>query len=154
MLPNEAADATVLRDGLKGAIGSLVSHCGTLNGDIVDVGDHVLGNLWLKDVHHVIMEDGDCISPTHWEFGETKGTVWCLESGVVAGCFGESTFVVSNIQVEHSSAGTTCKLLSNLFGEGSDTGMLDHDSVEGLKTMDWANGISFFLCYTEPVRAV
>ena len=83
-----------------------------------------------------------------------KGTVWHLESGVVTGCFGESAFVVSDIQVKHSSTGTTCKLLGNLFGEGSDTGMLDRDSVEGLETMDWANGISFFLHYAEPARAV
>ena len=27
-------------------------------------------------------------------------------------------------------------------------------SVEGFKTLDWANGISFFLCITEPARAV
>ena len=58
MLPNEAVDATVLKDGLKGAIGSLVSHCRTMHGDIIDVGDCVLGNLQLKDVHHIIMEDG------------------------------------------------------------------------------------------------
>ena len=97
MLPNEVADATVIWDGLEGAVGGLVSHCGTTNGDVVDVGDHVLENLWLKDVHHVVMEDGDCISPTHQEFGETKGAIWCLESGVVAGCFGESTFIISDI---------------------------------------------------------
>ena len=48
----------------------------------------------------------------------------------------------------------TCKLLSNLFGEGSDAGMLDHDGIEGFKTMDWANGIGFFLHYTEPARVV
>ena len=69
MLPDKAADAAVLQDGLKGAISSLVSRCGTTNGDIVDVGDHVLGNLWSKDVRHVVVEDGDCISPTHRKFG-------------------------------------------------------------------------------------
>ena len=63
-------------------------------------------------------------------------------------------FVVSDIQVKHSSAGTTCELLGYLFGEGSDAGMLDCDSVERFETMDCANGVSFFLCYTEPVRAV
>ena len=154
MLPNEAADATVLQDGLKGAVSGLVSRCGTMNGDVVDVGDHVLGNFWLKDVRHIIMEDGDCVSPAHREFGETKGAIWCLESGVVAGCFGESVFIVSDIQVEHSSTGMTCKLLDNLFGEGSDAQMLDRDGVEGFKTMDWANGIGFFLRYAEPARAV
>ena len=60
MLPNEAVDATVLQDGLEGAIGTLVSRCGTTNRDVVDVGDCVLGNLWLKDVHYIVMEYGDC----------------------------------------------------------------------------------------------
>ena len=58
-------DAAVLWDGLEGAVGGLVSCCGTANGDIVDVGDCVLGNLWLKDVCHVVVEDGDSVSPTH-----------------------------------------------------------------------------------------
>ena len=102
MLPDEAANAAVLRDRLEGAIGGLVSGCGTSDGDIINVGDRVLGNLRLKDVCYVIMEDGDHISPTHREFGETEGAVWCLESGVVVGCFGEGVFVVSNVQVEHS----------------------------------------------------
>ena len=107
MLPDEAANASVFRNCFEGAIGGLVSHRGTSDGDVVDVGDRVLGNLRLKDVRHVIVEDGDSVSPTHREFGETEGAVWCLESGVVAGCFGESVFVVSNVQVEHSTAGTT-----------------------------------------------
>ena len=131
ILPNKMADAAVLQDGLKGAISSLVSHCRIMNGDVVDVGDRVLGNLQLKDVHHVVMEDGDCISPTHQEFGETKGAIWHLESGVIAGCFGKCTFIISNIQVEHSPTGLTCKLLSDLFSEGSDAGMLDRDGIEG-----------------------
>ena len=65
MLPDEAANATVFRDCFKGAIGGLVSRCGTSDGDIVDVGDCVLGNLRLKDVCHVVMEDGNRVSPTH-----------------------------------------------------------------------------------------
>ena len=124
------------------------------NGDIVDVGDHVLGNLQLKDVHYIIVEDGDSISPTHWKFGEMQGAIWGLESGVAAGCLGESAFVVSNIQVEHSSAGMTCELLGDLFGEGSDAGVLDCDGVERFETVDGTNGIGFFLCYTEPVRVI
>ena len=120
MLPDEVADTAVLQDCLEGAVSGLVSRCGTTNGDIIDVGDHVLRNLWLKDVHHIVVEDGDSVSPTHREFGETEGAVWCLESGVVVRCFGESTFIVSNIQVKHSSAGMTCELLSYLFGERCD----------------------------------
>ena len=154
MFPNKVADATVLWDCLKGAIGGLVSCCGTANGDVVDVGDCVLRNLWLKDVHHVLMEDGDSASPTHQECGEMKGAVWCLKSGVVTGCFSESTFIISNIQVKHSSAGMTCKLLSNLFGEWSDARVLDRDGVERLETVDGMNGVGFFLWYAEPVRAV
>ena len=154
MLPDEATNATVLRNCFGGAVGGLVSCWGTSDGDIVDVGDGVLGNLQLKDVRHIVMEGGDHVSPTHWEFGEMEGAVWGLESGVVMGRFGESACVVSNIQVKHSSAGMTCELLGNLFGEGSDTGMLDCDGVEGLETMDWVNGVGFFLCYAEPARAV
>ena len=100
------------------------------------------------------MEDGDSISPTHREFGEMEGAVWHLESGVVAGCFSESVFVVSDIQVEHSSAGPTCELLGNLYSEGSDAGMLDRDGVEWFETVDGTNGIGFLLCYAEPARAV
>ena len=74
---------------------------------------------------------------------------WCSHE-----MFGKCTLVVSDIQVEHSSAGTTCELLSDLFSEGSDTGMLDGDSIEGFETMDRANGIGFFLCYAEPARVV
>ena len=85
MLPDEVTNATVLQDGLEGAIGGLVSHCGTSDGDVVDVGDHVLGNLWLKDVHYIVVEYGDSVSPTHQQFGEMEGAVWCLKSGVVAG---------------------------------------------------------------------
>ena len=48
----------------------------------------------------------------------------------------------------------TCKLLGNLFGEGSDAGMLDGDGVEGFEAVDWANGVGFFLCYAEPARVV
>ena len=84
MLPDEAANSAVLRDGLEGAVGGLVSRGGTSDGDIVDVGDRVLGNLWLKDVRYIVVEDGDSISPTHWEFGETEGTVRGLESSVVS----------------------------------------------------------------------
>ena len=105
-------------------------------------------------MHHIVVEDGDSISPTHWEFGETEGAVWCLESGVVTRCFSESAFVVSDIQVEHPATSTTCELLSDLFGEGSDAGMLDCNGVEWFETMDWANGVSFFLCYMELARAV
>ena len=94
------------------------------------------------------------ISPTHWQFGEMEGTVWCLESGVVTGCFGESMFVISDIQVEHSSTGMTCELLGDLFGEGGDTGVLDCDGVEGFETVDGTNGVGFFLRYAEPARAV
>ena len=90
MLPDELVDPTVLWDCLKGAIGGLVSRCGTTNGDVIDVGDRVLRNFRLKDVHHVVVEDGDSISPTHREFGQMKHAIWCLESGVVMGCFGES----------------------------------------------------------------
>ena len=151
MLPNKAADAAVLWDGLKGTIGGLVSCCRTTDGDIVDIGNCVLGNLQLKDVHYVIVEDGDSISPTHGEFGEMKGAVWHLESGVVTRCFGKQVFAVSNIQVEHSSTGMTCKLLGDLFGEGRDARMLDGDSVKGFKTVDRVNGISFFLHDAEPV---
>ena len=147
MLPDKVTNAAVLWDCFEGAVGGLVSRYGTMNGDIVNVGDCVLGNLWLKDVHHVVMEDGDSVSPTHWEFGETKGAIWCLESGVVMRCLGEHAFIISNIQVKHSSAGMTCKLLGGLFGEGSDAGMLDRDGIEGFGTVDGTNGISFFLCY-------
>ena len=136
VLPDEVVDSAVFWDCFEGAIGGLVSRCGTSNGDIVDVGDRVLGNLRLKDVRHVVVENGDSISPTHQQFGETEGSVWCLKSGVIAGCFSESTFVVSNIQVEHSTAGMTCELLSDLFGEGSDAGMLDCDGIEWFKAVD------------------
>ena len=85
MLPDEVADTAVLRDGLKLAIGGLVSCCGTSDGDIIDVGDRVLGNLWLKDVHYIVVEYGDSVSPAHQQFGEMEGAVWCLKSGVVAG---------------------------------------------------------------------
>ena len=154
VLPDEAADPAVLWDCLEGAIGGLVSRCRTSDGDIIDVGDRVMGNLQLKDVHHIIVEDGNSVSPTHREFGEMEGAIWGLESGVVTGCFGESVFVVSNVQVEHSSTGMTCELLGDLFGEGSDTGVLDCDGVERFETVDGMNGISFFLCYTEPARVI
>ena len=65
VLPDKVADTAVLWDCLEGAVGGLVSHCGTSDGDVINVGDHVLGNLQLKDVRHVVVEDGDCVSPTH-----------------------------------------------------------------------------------------
>ena len=95
MLPDQATNAAVLQNCFEHAVRGLVSHCGTSDGDVINVGDGVLGNLWLKDVRYVIVEDGDSISPTHREFGEMKGTIWCLEGGVVMRCFGESAFVVS-----------------------------------------------------------
>ena len=84
MFPDKAVDTAVLRDCLEGAISGLVSGCRTSDGDIVDVGNHVLGNLRLKDVRYIVVEDGDSISPTHWELGETESTIRGLESGVVA----------------------------------------------------------------------
>ena len=83
-----------------------------------------------------------------------ESALWGLESGVVARCFGKSVFIASNIQVEHSSTGMTCEQLGDLFGEGSDTGMLDHDGIEWFKAVDWTNGVGFLLCYAEPARAV
>ena len=59
-----------------------------------------------------------------------------------------------HVQVEHSSAGTTCELLSDLFGEGGDAGVLDCDGIEGFETVDGTNGVGFFLRYAEPARAV
>ena len=85
MLPDEVANAAVFRDCFEGAVGGLVSRCRTSDGDIINVEDHVLGNLQLKDVCHIVVEDGDRISPTHWEFGEMEGAIWCLESGIVTG---------------------------------------------------------------------
>ena len=78
MLPDEAVNATVFRDCFESAVGGLVSGCGTSDGDVIDVGDRVLGNLQLKDVRYVVVEDGDRVSPTHREFGETEGAygVW------------------------------------------------------------------------------
>ena len=125
-----------------------------MNGYVVNVGDCVLGNLWLKDVHHIVVEDGDCVSPTHQEFGEPEHSIWCLKGGVVTRCFGEHTFIIADIQVEHSSAGMTYKLLGDLFSKGGDAGVLDSNCIEGLETVDWVNCISFILCYTEPARAV
>ena len=154
MLPDEAANAAVFRDCFEGVVGGLVSCCRTSDGDVIDVWVSVLGNLWLKDVRYIVVEDGDSVSPTHREFGETEGAVWCLESGVVTGCFGESVFVISDVQVEHSAAGTTCELLGDLFGEGSDAGMLGRDGIEWFKAVDGTNGIGFFPCYAEPARAV
>ena len=117
VLPDEVVNAAILQDGFEGAIGGLVCRCRATNGDIVDIGDHVLGNLQLKDVHYIVMENGDCISPTHRELGETECDIRCLKGGVVMRCFGKHAFVVANIQVKHSSTGTTCKLLSDLLGE-------------------------------------
>ena len=85
MLPDEAMNAAVLQDCLEGAIRGLVSCCGPSDGDIIDVGDCVLWNLQLKDMCHIFMEDGDSTSPTHREFGEMEGAIWCLESGIVTG---------------------------------------------------------------------
>ena len=86
---------------------------------IINIGDHVLGNLWLKNMCYIIVENGDCVSPTHQEFGEMECAIWCLKGGVVVRCFSECTFVIADIQIKHSSAGTICELLSNLFGEWS-----------------------------------
>ena len=47
VLPDETVDATILQDHFEGAIGGLVSHCRTVIGYVVNVGDCVLGNLWL-----------------------------------------------------------------------------------------------------------
>ena len=150
MLPDEAVDAAILQDGFKGAIRGLVCHCGAANGYIINVGYGVLWNLWLKDVCYIVMEDGDCISPTHWEFGEMECTVRCLKGGVVVRCLSEHVFVVADIKVKHSSTSTTCELLSDLFGERGDAGVLDCNCVEGFEGVDQENHIGFFLCYPEP----
>ena len=154
VLPDEAADAAILWDCFEGAIRGLVSHCRTVNGYIVNVGDRVLANLQLKDVHHVIVEDGDSVSPTHQEFGETECAIQCLKGGVFVRCFGEHVFIVANIQVEHSSIGMTCELLGDLFGEGGDARVLDSNCVKGFEAVDQANCISFFFRNAEPVWAV
>ena len=125
-----------------------------MDGYIIDIGDCVLGNLQLKDVCYIIMENGDCASPTHWKFGEMEHAIWCLKGGVVARCFGEHTFIIAAIQVEHSSTCMTCELLGDLFGEGGEAGVLDSNCVKGFEAVDWANHISFFLCDTEPVQVV
>ena len=82
---------------LKVPIRGLVCCCRTVNGYVVNIGYGVLGNLRLKDVHRVVVEYGDCISPTHWEFGETERAIWCLEGNVVTRCFSEHVFIVANI---------------------------------------------------------
>ena len=154
MLPDEAVDTTILWDGFDGAIGGLVCRGGAVNGHIVDIGYGVLGNLWLKDVCYVVMENGDCVSPTHREFGETECTIWCLKGGVVVRCFGEHMFIIADIQVKHSSTDLTCELLGDLFSERSDARVLDCDCIEGFEAVDQMKGFSFFFCYAEPVRVV
>ena len=154
VLPDEVVDPDILQDGFEGAIGGLVCHGRATNGHIVDIGYGVLGNLQLKDVCHIIVEDGYSVGPTHQEFGQMEHTIWCSKGGVVVRCFSKCAFVVADKKVKHSSASTTCELLSNLFRERSDAGVLDHDGVEGFETVDWVNGIGFFLHYAEPARVV
>ena len=151
MLPDKVADAAVLQDGFEGTVGGLVHGCGAKNGHIINVWYSILGNVWLKDMCNIIVEYGYCICPTHWEFGQTECAIQCLNHGVVARGFSECMLIVAYIQVEHPSTGTTCKLLSNLFSEWSDTGMLDCDAIEGFEAMDWVKGFSLFLGYAEPV---
>lgn len=146
MLPDEVENAAVLQDGFEGTIGGLVHGHRAANGHIVDVWYSILGNFWLKDMQNVIMEYRYCMGPTHWEFGQTECTIWCSHERFqrVHACH-------SQIQVEHPSAGATCELLLNLFREWSDIRILDCDSVEGFKAMDWVKGFSLFLGYPEPV---
>ena len=44
MLPNEVVSPAVLQDGFEGAIGGLVSCCGTMGGYIINIGynEHTL----------------------------------------------------------------------------------------------------------------
>ena len=65
MFPDEAVDAAVLQDCLKGAILAPVHSHRATDRDIVYVGNGELGNLWLKDMCDVIMEYQNSVGPAH-----------------------------------------------------------------------------------------
>ena len=77
-----------------------------------------------------------------------------MKGSVITRCFSEGAFIVAYVEVKHSSAGTTCELLGNLFGEWGNTRVLDGDGIERFEAVDWAKGFSFFLGYTEPAQTV
>ena len=65
MLPDEVEDAIVLRDCPEGATLALIHSHGAVDGHIIDVGNGELGNLQLKDMCDIVMENQNSVGPTH-----------------------------------------------------------------------------------------
>ena len=84
MLPDEAADTAVLWDCLEGAVLALIHSCGVADVHVVDVGNGELGNLWLKNMSNVIVENWNSIGPTHGQLHMVEHAIQRLECHIVA----------------------------------------------------------------------
>ena len=100
---------------LEAAVWEFISGRWATNWDIVDKRNGGVWDFWLEDVGNVVMEDWDRICPSHGQSDKSVGAKQCLEGGEVVGRFGESSFIVADIEVQNAAASVSCKLFSDLI---------------------------------------
>ena len=81
VLPDEAANAWVVRDAFFGAIGQHISLCRTADQDIVNVGNSCIGNFGLKNISDIVMEYRNGVRSPHQESDESERAKRGLEGG-------------------------------------------------------------------------
>ena len=110
MFPDEAANARIFGNCFVRSIGLDISCRRTFEGNIVDIRNRDMRDFRLQDESDVVVEDRDGVGPTHREGDEALCSERCLECGVVSRAFGDWSFVISDIEVEHSSASASGEL--------------------------------------------
>jgi hypothetical protein len=69
VLPDEAADTSILRDGLIGAVEALVADNWTFYSDIINKWNGEEGNFFSEDVVNVSLHDLDRVCMAHYQTG-------------------------------------------------------------------------------------
>jgi hypothetical protein len=126
---HEVSDARVLCDGLIAAIGTLITGRWAFDGDVVNIGNSELGDLWLENETNVFMKDQNAVGPTHQKGDKSLGPIGRLEGHIVLGQLCNQALIITNIEIKHCTARPASKLLCDVFWERGDTGMSNGDGI-------------------------
>jgi hypothetical protein len=83
MFPDKPANAGVLGDSFEDTIGAFVAGSWTKSGGIIKERNGVFGYLVFEDVGDISLENGDRVTPSHWNSGDAESTERGLEGGKV-----------------------------------------------------------------------
>ena len=154
MFPDESPDAWVFRYEFLCTIGEDVSSFRTSKPDVIDIWNGDVGDFGLEDIHDVIVENGDRVHSTHRQGNKAEGSKRRLKCCEVSGGLCKATLIITDIEIKHTSTSSAGKVFPDLVGEQCNSGMLDHDLVEGFKAMDNSEGLSILFDNAEPLGSV